>query len=255
MAGGARESGRSVVARALDVLAAFESDGHPSARISLNLSQISARTGLALSTAHRVVAVLVEWGALDRTESGFVVGRRLWRLGQAAPANLRDSAHPWLLELFRLTGENVHLAVLDGHSALYIDKIHGRHAVPIISKIGGQLPLHTTGVGKALLAMQSMEFIEDHLARSALAAPTRYSITDPAPLRRELAEIRKRGLARTHQEMTLGSCSLAAPVIDAYGRAVAAIGVVVSVEREDQLDSVAGPLLDTARQLGRLLEV
>lgn len=140
----------SVTARALSLLAAFDS-----AHRSQTLSELARRSDLPLATAHRLVSELVEWGALVRQDDGaYVVGRRLWSLGLLAPTQtgLRELASPYLHDLYGATGATVHLAVLDGARALYLDRLAGHASVPVISEIGGRLPLHATGVGKVLLA-------------------------------------------------------------------------------------------------------
>ena len=110
------------------------------------------------------------------------------------------------------------------------------------SNAGSDLPLHATGVGKALLAYAPAEVI-----KAAVASPQRvtaYTITEPGRLRRQLAEVRRRGYARTNEEMTLGTSSLAVAIFDAAGSPVAALGVVVSSNRRDLLQLV--PVLRVA---------
>ncbi|GIH80966.1 hypothetical protein Plo01_73950 [Planobispora longispora] len=243
MAGGAREPGRSVTSKVLALLGAFDS-AHP----QLSLSDLARRSGLPLSTVHRLVGELEEWQALSRTSDGRLrVGMRLWELGQLAPARLQDLAHPWLQELFGTTGENVHLAVRDGMEVLYVDKVHGRRAVPIVSRTGGRLPMHPTGVGKALLAHEPEWFVSSYLARR-LERPTPHTVTEPGRLARELAAVRAQGYALTFEEMTLGSCSAAAPVL-VGGRAVAAVGLVVSSRRARELKRLVEPLLAAAERI------
>jgi DNA-binding IclR family transcriptional regulator len=139
-------------------------------------------------------------------------------------------ALPFLQTLYEATRENVHLAVRDGFDALYVEKLTGHRSVPIISRIGGRLPMHSTGVGKALLAFETQEFADAYLARP-LKRLTRHTITEPGRLRRELAETRRRGYAVTREEHTLGSCSVAVPVLDESGRSIAAVGIVVHTVR------------------------
>lgn len=235
MAGGSREPGRSVTSKVLAILGAFDA-AHP----RLTLTEVAARSGVPLSTAHRLVRELERWQALGRGPDGRLsVGLRLWELGQLAPARLQDLAHPWLQEVFASTGENVHLAVRDGMEVLYVDKVYGRRAVPIVSRTGGRLPMHPTGVGKALLAYEPDWFVHSYLARE-LERPTPHTITEPGRLARELATVRAQGYALTYEEMTLGSCSAAAPVL-VDGRAVAALGIVLASRR--------------ARELPRLVEI
>ncbi|MEV0389804.1 IclR family transcriptional regulator [Nonomuraea sp. NPDC050643] len=247
MAGGAREAGRSVTSKVLAILGAFDA-AHP----QLTLTELARRGGLPLSTAHRLVGELEEWQALSRGPDGRLrVGPRLWELGQLAPNRLQELAHPWLQELFGSTGENVHLAVRDGLEVLYVDKVHGRRAVPIVSKVGARLPMHPTGVGKALLAYEPDWFVKSYLARR-LERPTPHTITEPGRLARELAAVRAQGYALTYEEMTLGSCSAAAPIL-VDGRPVAALGLVVSSRRTSELPRLVEPLLTAATRIARAL--
>lgn len=245
MAGGSREPGRTVTSKVLAILGAFDA-AHP----QLTLTDLARRSGVPLSTAHRLVAELEDWQALSRDPDGRLrVGLRLWELGQLAPGRLLALAHPWLQELFVTTGENVHLAVRDGLEVLYVDKVYGRRAVPIVSRTGGRLPMHPTGVGKALLAYEPDWFVKSYLARK-LERPTPHTITEPGRLARELAAVRTQGYALTYEEMTLGSCSAAAPIL-VDGRAVAAVGIVVSSRRARELPRLIDPLLTTAAGIAK----
>ncbi|HUR06478.1 MAG TPA: IclR family transcriptional regulator [Nonomuraea sp.] len=245
MAGGSREAGRTVTSKVLAILGAFDA-GHP----QLTLSDLARRSGVPLSTVHRLVGELEEWQALSRAPDGRLrIGLRLWELGQLAPAKLQDLAHPWLQELFASTGENVHLAVRDGLEVLYVDKVAGRRAVPIVSRTGGRLPMHPTGVGKALLAFEPDWFVRSYLNR-VLERPTPHTITEPGRLARELATVRAQGYALTYEEMTLGSCSAAAPIL-VDGRAIAALGIVLAARRARELPRLVEPLLTVADRIGR----
>jgi DNA-binding IclR family transcriptional regulator len=226
MAAQAPRGGRSVTGRALAVLAAFDGD-HP----RLSLSDIARRTGTPLSTTFRLVAELEQWRALDRDADGrYTIGFRLWELGRLAPVNggIREAAMPFMSDLYELTRENVHLAVRDGDEAIYVEKLTGHRAVPILSRVGGRLPLHATGVGKALLAAAPVAFRAAYLRRS-LVRVTPYTLTDPQRLARELDLVRRRGWARTSEEMSLGSCSVAVTVPGSG----AALGIVVHSVRRD----------------------
>ncbi|MFI7708209.1 IclR family transcriptional regulator [Nonomuraea sp. NPDC049480] len=245
MAGRSREPGRTVTSKVLAILGAFDA-AHP----QLTLTDLARRSGVPLSTAHRLVAELEDWQALSRDPDGRLrVGLRLWELGQLAPGRLLALAHPWLQELFVTTGENVHLAVRDGLEVLYVDKVYGRRAVPIVSRTGGRLPMHPTGVGKALLAYEPDWFVKSYLARK-LERPTPHTITEPGRLARELAAVRTQGYALTYEEMTLGSCSAAAPIL-VDGRAVAAVGIVLSSRRARELPRLIDPLLTTAAGIAK----
>jgi len=221
----------SVTTRVLALLAAFD-ERTP----RLTLSELARAAGLPPSTAHRLLAELTAWGALQRDpEGGYCVGQRLWRLGTLAPVQreLRDIALPAMQDLYEATHENVHIAVRDGLTALYVERIWGRTSVPLVSGAGRPLPLHATGVGKVLLAWADADVREACLAR--LTPVTRYTVTERGRLLRELAGVRRLGYARTAEEMTLGTCSIAVPVfaVGDPARAVAALGLVTSTVRRD----------------------
>jgi DNA-binding IclR family transcriptional regulator len=249
MAGGTAEPGRSVTSRALAVLGAFDS-----AAPRLSLSELATRSGLPLTTAHRLLGELTAWGALTRRADGrYEIGRRLWELGLLAPVQLelRQVAAPFLLDVHTATRDTVHLAVREDLSALYVERISGRESVPVVSQVGSRLPLHATGVGKILLA-----WAPDDVAERALRSParqTRHTIVERGRLRRELTEIRRRGYARTAEEMTLGASSVAVPVTaDRRGTpvVVGALGIVVPSHRRDPARLV--PVLEVAaRGIGR----
>src|SRR3954464_10501901 len=226
MAGGAATAGRSVTSRALRVLAPFAR--RPP---RLTLSEVAARSGTPLTTAHRLLAELSAWGALARRPDGrYEIGRKLWDLGLLAPVQLelRQVAAPFLLDVHTATRDTVHLAVREGTRALYVERISGRESVPVVSQVGSRLPLHATGVGKVLLAWAPDEVAEEVLR--GLTRETRHTVVDAGRLRRELTDIRRRGFSRTAEEMSLGTASVAVPipVERTTGTVVAgALGIVV----------------------------
>lgn len=238
----------SVTGRALSLIGAFDEDHR-----RLTLTELSYRAGLPRPTAHRLIGELVCWGALTRDDHGrYVVGRRLWDIGMLAPVqrNLRDIASPYLHDLFGATGATVHLAVRDDLSALYVDRLSGHASVPVVSTIGSRLPLHATGVGKVLLAHAPDAIVSRVLAD--LRPITPYTVTQPGRLSRQLDRAREAGYAVTREEMSLGACSLAVPVVAGRG-VTAALGIVVPSLKGGQTRLVAA-LQVAARGIGRSLD-
>lgn len=222
--------GDTVTARVLAVLAAFDAE-----HTELTLTEIARRAALPLTTAHRLVGELAGWGALERADDGrYRVGLRLWEVGALAPRGLglRESALPFLEDLVEVTRQNVQLAVLDGRDAVYVERLSGRGAVNVITRVGGRLPLHATGVGLVLLAHASPE-LQEQVLSGRLHRYTAKTLCRPDDLRRALADVRRTGVAVSDGQIELVALSVAAPVHGPRGEVVAALSVVVPAECGD----------------------
>jgi DNA-binding IclR family transcriptional regulator len=240
---------RSAADRLLDVLAAFDLRNP-----ALSLTEISRRADLPLATAHRLVATLTRWGALERDESGcYHIGLRLWEVAALAPrgVGLRQAAMPFLEDLYETTHENVHLAVCDGFEVVYIERISGHSAVGVRSQVAGRWPLHATGVGLVLLAHSAAD-VQEQVCERPLAAFTPYTVTDPARLRRVLAEVRRSGCAVSDRQITEDALSVAAPVRGPRGDVIAAVSVVVHVE-DARTPTLVPAVRVAARSISRTL--
>ncbi|MDQ0378620.1 IclR family transcriptional regulator [Amycolatopsis thermophila] len=239
----------SVVDRVLDVLAAFTPD-----RPALTLSELSRRTGLPLSTTHRIVGELSRRGALERQEDGqYRVGLWLWEVASLSPRGmvLRDAAMPFLEDLYEATHENVQLAVLDVPDVVYVERISGRNAVSIVSRPGGRLAAHATGVGLVLLAFAPAEVQEQVLA-APLRRYTPKTVTVAEELRRVLADVRRDGYVISDRQVEMVSASVAAPVYGADDAVVAAISIVIPATGPDPRSMVPA-VRAAARGISRTL--
>ncbi|MGY1824552.1 IclR family transcriptional regulator [Geodermatophilus sp. SYSU D00079] len=233
--------GDPVVDRALSLLAAFDA-GHR----SLSLGELSRRSGIPTSSALRLANRLVAWGALERGEDGrFAVGLRLWEVASLAPRGhgLRQVAMPYMGDLAEVTRQHVLLAVRDGDEALLVERLSGHQSVPVLYRVGGRLPLHSTGVGLVLLAFAEAGFQEEVLGRPLVHEPERVAVS-PAALRRTLAEVRRDGLARIRRPAPQPLVSVAAPVFGPDDRVTAALSVIVPAEDADP--RMLGPAVRTA---------
>jgi DNA-binding IclR family transcriptional regulator len=231
VAGRSSEPGVSLLERAFRMLRALPADG-----TTITVPDLARAANLPVSTTHRLVAELAALGAVERTPAGVSMGLGLWELGErsAVLRQLREAALPELIELYESTGENVHLAVLVGHEVLYAAKANGKRAIPTLSEVGHRHPLHTTGVGRAILLTRDATWLEEYL-REPLEAETRHTITDAAKLREVIAAEAVKGWAFTHQEMTLGNISIAMPLRERPGLPPAAIGIVAHASSADEV--------------------
>ncbi|WP_435844637.1 IclR family transcriptional regulator [Streptomyces griseoaurantiacus] len=216
----------NMLEKSASLLDVFTPDGG-----AYRLTELVAATGLSKPTVHRLTADLVRLGWLEREGARYRLGPKLFELGSLVPRrrDLRETALPFLQDLFEATREIVHLGVREGLEVVYLERIHGHEAVWLPSRIGGRLPLACTGLGKALLAFADAELTERVLA-GPLPGLTSFSVTDPERLSLSLEKTQVAGLAYEEQEAAEGVSCVAAPVF-AGGAAVAAVSVAVPVAR------------------------
>jgi DNA-binding IclR family transcriptional regulator len=200
---------------------------------ALSLSEIARRAGLSLSTAHRLVCELARWGALERGPTGrYTIGLRMLELAALSPRGLglREAAFPYLDELHHRTRGNVHLGVRDGAEVVYVETICACATHPTNGRMGDRWPMHVTGTGLVLLAFGERD-LQERVLRGPLERLTPLTVTDPAQLRRELAQIRQSGFAVARGRITVPDLVVAVPVYDQFGGVAAAISVVMETER------------------------
>lgn len=219
----------SSVANAMRLVKAFSDDN-----FEIGVSDLAKRLGLAKSTVHRLASTLVRERFLERSagDGKYRPGLLLFELGSLVRRKMDVSAEarPMLKSLQDRTGETVHLAVLDDHSVLYINRIESRRAIRMGFGLGVRAPLHCTAPGKALLAFQPEEFIAETIARG-LPRRTPGTITHPQAFRQELAVIRARGYALEDEEIEAGLRSIATVVRNDTGRVIASIGIAGPAHR------------------------
>ena len=240
---------RTAGGKLLAVLDAFTRE-----RPALSLSEIARAVDVPLSTAHRLVRELCAWGGVERDEDGlYRIGLRVWELGALAPRGLglREAALPFMGDLYEVTHENVQLAERDGTELVFVERIAGRSAVGVLTRVGGRFALPPTGVGLVLLAHAPVEVQEEVLARP-LVGYTRHTITDPGQLRRVLAEVRRSGVAISDRQVTGDAVSVAAPV-EVRGSVVAALSIVVRGSSPSAVRPYIPGVRAAARGIGRTL--
>jgi DNA-binding IclR family transcriptional regulator len=220
---------RSVLHRALSVIDAF---GYQDWEVSL--AELTRRTGLPKPTVFRIVNALVDWGALERVGSGYQLGVRLFMLGERVPreASLREMALPYLEDLYEATHENVNLGVLHGVDVLYLARVQGHRSSDVILRVGDTLPAHSTSSGKALLAFAPRDVVQQVLD-AGLSRLTPHTVVMPGMFLKQLKAVAQQGYAVNDEETHKGVVSVAAPVFDREGLAVAAISVTGRAGRVD----------------------
>ena len=224
----------------------------------LSFSAIRSSLGLPNSSCHHLVTTLCQLGALQiQADRGYVLGLRLFELGAMAAnqRQLHDLALPTLRRLAQDIQLTCHLGVMEGAEAVYLLKVEGSREIRVNTWVGKRLSLHSSSLGKVLLAGLPEDELQSILAQVTWEAKTPRSIVDPVEFCRQLRVVRERGWALDDEEDLANIRCVAAPVRDMRGHVVAAIsavGTVLDITPE-RIDELAATLCATAREISQHL--
>jgi DNA-binding IclR family transcriptional regulator len=244
------------VERALAVLELLDS-----ARRALNVSEISRKLDVPKSTAHVIVLTLERLGYVvrDPLTHGCTLGLKVYSLGREMMQNmsLPDQALPhmrWLVERTKLTA---HLAVLEKNQAIYVQKVDGPSLIRFDTFIGKRTGLHSTGVGKVLLAYAPKLFRNEFLRKTTFARYTAKTITSASALRKALDKITMQGYAVDDQEEELEVRCVAAPVFNQAGEPAAALSLTGTIGQvnADNIEGIVSLLKQAAERICRSLDM
>jgi DNA-binding IclR family transcriptional regulator len=215
---------RSVLGRALRILDAVRS--HPG---GLSLSEISRRSGVPLTTTHRIVGELHGWGALERDAAGdYQIGLRLWELGSVTPRSVgvQRVALPFMQDLFETTHRGVHLAIREKDEVVIVERFLSPVTAGDGVQVGNRYVLHATAIGQILLAYAPPEVREEVLT-GPLTPPDWAPPVTEREVRQIVAHVRRSGYAVTPVRGEFRSIS--APVHGPGGTVVAALSLILTL--------------------------
>lgn len=224
----------------------------------LQLKDVAQITGINKSTAYRFLAHLEHEGYVFRDSSGaYAIGVRLARLasGSSYQTTLRKLSRPILQQLWRVTGETVNIAVLDGREVLYLDVMESSHTFRLVSQVGMRRPVYCTALGKAMLAFIPEEEQQYFFDGMSFERFTPHTIRGAVQLRKEFALIRQRGYSIDNEEAYLGSRCIGAPIFEASGKITAALSVSGPTTRvtRERVPAVASAAKNAAIAISRTL--
>ena len=245
----------TAVERALNILeaAAQRRDG-------LTNAEISRKLGIPKSSASYILRTLERRSYLRReSETGrYRLGLKILSLGGDAQANLdiADLALPFLRVLGEKIRMTVHLAVLDQGEAVYIEKVEAPGFFKVNTWVGRRMFLHSTSVGKCLLAWLPKNEIETIVKQQGLKKRTPKTITSITKLLADLEQVKRSGYAVDDEENSLGARCLGAPIFDALGNVTAALGASGTLTQTDEasMPRIVDALKETARRVSRQLQ-
>jgi IclR family acetate operon transcriptional repressor len=244
----------TAVERALNILeaAAQRRDG-------LTNSEISRKLGIPKSSASYILRTLEHRGYLRRdADSGrYRLGLKILSLGGDAQGNLEiaDVALPFMRALGEKIRMTVHLAVLDQGEAVYVEKVEAPGFFKVNTWVGRRMFLHSTSVGKCLLAWLPKQEIENVVRQQGLKKRTPKTITTVSRLLADLEHVKQSGYAVDDEENSLGARCLGAPIFDATGNVTAALGASGTLTQVDEanMPRMIEALKETARRITRQL--
>ncbi len=222
---------------------------------TVGLKQLAQGAGLHPSTAHRILAALVNERFVERVDPGsYRLGIRLLELGNLVKSRIsvREHALPLMRKLHEATGEAVNLSVRRDDEIVYIERTSsGRAMMRVVNIVGARAPLHITAVGKLFLAEDGPDAWRAYSERTHLPAFTRNTLTELAALSRELERVRRQGYATDSEEAEIGVRCIGAPVRDDTSALVA--GLSVSAPAERMKSAWAGLIKETAGAISRAI--
>lgn len=235
----------AVLDRALDVLELLAASVEP-----IGVTEIARRAGATKSATWRILFNLDARGYVlkDADTGRYTLGPRFTELGirQGSRASLVQAVHPHLEWLSRTFGETSNLAVIEGGQVLYIDIVESPHDLRLAAKVGARDAVHSTALGRAMLAFLPQDEIDRVLA-GPLVSRTPQTITDPARIRAELDEVRATGVAVEIGQNEIAASCLGVPVFGPGGEVIAAVSVSGPESRmaTTEIDRIRDALLST----------
>ena len=222
-------------------------------------AELSRRAELPFSTTYRLLGSLTRDGFVDYEPDGrrYHLGLRVFQLGQRVSNHhgFAGTALPILRRVTEKTGEATILSVRDGNHHLTVNKVDGPQTFRVTSDPGHLGALHTTSVGKALVAFAEDAERKRLVEELELEPLTEFSITDREAFRSEIEQVRRRGYAVMDEENELGMRAVAVPVLNAQGNAFASLATAVPVFRLslEELAALVPVLQEAAAELAARL--
>ena len=244
------KSSIQVIERMMSLLGALSRHNSP-----VNLKQLASETRLHPSTAHRILAVMVDNRLVDRIEPGtYRLGIRLLELGSLVKSRIsvRQEALPYMQGLHQELGETINLSVRHDDEVVYIERTSGSNSMMrVVQIIGARAPLHITAVGKIFLAEDGAEKCAEYARRTGLPRYTDNTLTDADTLSKELEKIRRLGYAFDNEEAEKGVSCIGAGIYNDDGRLVAGLSVSAPSDRLNK--TWAAQVRQTAEKISRAL--
>jgi len=210
--------------RALSILNVIAADDH-----GMTMTDISQRAALPMSTTHRLLTTLQHerYVRYDNDQSLWKMGVQAFIIGNAFVSS-RDviaTSRPLMAALMEKSGETVNLAVIDQGECIYLAQVECRQMMRVQAKPGSRVPIHSSAVGKALLAAMPVEKAKKFIQMREFERATDNTVIDQKALCKEIEEVRDIGFAYDDEEHCIGLRCVASAIYDEFGEPIAAVSL------------------------------
>jgi len=245
-----QEKGVQTLNRVLDIIELLAEQ-----REGIGVTEIGQALGLHKSTVHRMLNALAERGYIEKDPkySTYKIGLKFIEISSLSlnKLELKTEARPFIRKLAETVGQPVHLAILDGMDAVYIDKVEAVNSIRMYSQIGKRVPVYCSALGKVLLSGLKNDERKTVISKLQFVKMTSNTIDSPERLEEEVQKAIERGWALDNEEHEEGIRCIAAPVYDYAGKIIAAVSVsgdktIINSCRDDEISSL---VIETAKNI------
>lgn len=195
----------------------------------LSISEMSNALSMDKTTVHRIVNTIKDAGFVNQNPltkkysnsmKFYIYGKNVLKKNE-----LSDIARPYIKQIAQITGETVNIGIVVDNSVVYIDRAQGEMSIQVATSTGRSIPMHCTGMGKAIMAYLSLDEIDDIINKTELVPYTKNTAITKHDLMERLNEVRDKGYSIDNEEFEEGLIAFGAPIFNAEGKAIAAISI------------------------------
>ncbi|OEJ67020.1 hypothetical protein BEN30_10635 [Magnetovibrio blakemorei] len=210
--------------RALSILNVIADKAH-----GMTMTEIAQSTSLPMSTAHRLLTTLQHerYVRYDPEQSLWKMGVQAFIIGNAfvQSRDIISTSMPFMVALMEKSGETTNLAVADQGECIYLAQVECHQMMRMQAKPGSRVPIHSSAVGKALLAAMPGEKAKKFIQMREFERATDNTVIDQKALCKEIEQVREIGFAYDDEEHCVGLRCVASPIFDEFGEPIAAVSL------------------------------
>lgn len=225
----------------------------------MGVTEMSRELGLHKSTVFRLLDTLKYRGYVEKNEDNqkYAAGIKLFELSSRVINDIesRNRVRPYLEELKERTDETIHLGILNEGEIIYVDKVESNATIRMYSEVGKRVPVHSTSLGKAILAYLPEERVREILADKGMKKEAKNTITDPDELIEHLQKVREQGFAVDDEEQEFGIRCIAGPVFNHRGKIESSFSISAPISRmeRERIAELSDLIVEYSRKMSRAL--